>query len=802
MKLLYKLLCLLAINNMSAQTTISGKIIDSTDQLALPFVHISVVAADEKSGTVSDIDGNFSITFLEGTKNLKISYVGYETVIISTNTLKKGNDNIIKLSQSSFSTETVLVIAGENPAYEIIRKATKKRKANKPENYNAFKYSSYNKAIVFDEKNAPKITELNKNSGADFYYMLMESLTERFYKKPDKDFEKILATRVSGFKNPAFAPLATAFQPFSFYSDLITVLDKEFINPISPGSIGLYEFRLEDTLFSNEKDSSFVISFFPKKENSFQLLKGVIYINSNNWAVEYVMAEPAVKTLLDLRFEQKYTLIEEKYWFPVQLNFELSMNPYNKGKFTLQGKSYISEIVINPDNLKNRDFSSFSVEMMPDATTKSTTYWNNARTDSLLKKEENTYFVIDSLGRQLNFDNLGQFSQDLPQGLLPIGKIALDIGKMIGYNPFEKLRLGLGIYTSSKFSKSIKIGAYFGYGFGDKAWKYGGDFQWNISNKKDIYFQLDYKNDVAEPAPIFEKTNYLSKKVNPAESFSRRYLLPRLDYSEKIEASFHFRLFRNLQVRPYVLYRKIDPAYDYLFSNTDNQFLDNFRDFNSGIQLRWTYKEIFANFNGQRTLVESRYPVIYLSYSKGFAINGISDFDYNKVLLGLELRKHIRKIGKTELNILAGYTDKAVPYTMLFNGRGSYQNGIGVYNRNSFQTMQVIEFISDRFVYAFLRHNFGRFRIKSELFRPEFVLCQSLGYGSLSNPLQHINIDFKTMEKGYFESGILIDNLLCYKSANMFYLGMGLGVFMKYGPYAEPDLIDNIAININLSLSF
>ena len=275
---------------MSAQTTISGKIIDSTDQLALPFVHISVVAADEKSGTVSDIDGNFSITFLEGTKNLKISYVGYETVIISTNTLKKGNDNIIKLSQSSFSTETVLVIAGENPAYEIIRKATKKRKANKPENYNAFKYSSYNKAIVFDEKNAPKITELNKNSGADFYYMLMESLTERFYKKPDKDFEKILATRVSGFKNPAFAPLATAFQPFSFYSDLITVLDKEFINPISPGSIGLYEFRLEDTLFSNEKDSSFVISFFPKKENSFQLLKGVIYINSNNWAVEYVMA--------------------------------------------------------------------------------------------------------------------------------------------------------------------------------------------------------------------------------------------------------------------------------------------------------------------------------------------------------------------------------------------------------------------------------------------------------------------------------------------------------------------------------
>jgi hypothetical protein len=802
MKLLFNLLFLLTLSNVTAQIKISGKIIDSEDRTALPFVHVSVEAAEEKNGSVSDIDGNFIISVSDTAKQLKFSYVGYETAILSIDALKLDSNNLIKLSQNSYSTETVIIIAGENPAYAIIRKASKKRKANNPENYDAFKYSSYSKAIVFDEKNAPIITEPNKNSGADFYYMLMESLTERFYKKPDKDFEKILATRVSGFKNPAFAPLATAFQPFSFYSDLITVLDKDFINPISPGSIGPYEFRLEDTLYSNEKDSSFVISFFPKKENSFKMLKGVIYINSNNWAVEYVMAEPAVKTLLDLRFEQKYALINNKYWFPVQLNFELSMKPYNKVQFTLQGKSYLRDIVINPENIKNKDFGSLSVEMIPEAMSRSSEYWNNSRADCFSTKEENTYRVIDSLGLALNLDALGQFSQDLPQGLVPIGKISLDISKMIDYNPFEKLRLGLGIYTSSKFSKKIKLGGYFGYGFGDKAWKYGGDLQWNISNKKDILFQIDYKNDVAEPAPIFEKTNYLSQKVNPAESFARSYLLPRLDYNEKIEASFHFRLFRNLQLRPYAIYRKIDPAYDYLFSVSENQFLDNYRDFNSGIQLRWSFKEKFADFNGQRTLIESRYPVFYLTYSRGIAWNGISDFNYNKFLFGFELRKHFRKIGKTALNILAGYTDKALPYTMLFNGRGSYQNGIGVYNRNSFQTMQVNEFISDRFVYAFLAHNFGRFRIKSEIFRPELIICQSIGLGSLSNPLQHINIDFKTMEKGYFESGMLIDNLICYKSSNLFYLGIGLGVFMKYGPYAEPDLINNIAVNINLSLSF
>jgi hypothetical protein len=104
MKLLFKLLFLLAINNLSAQITISGKIIDSADQTALPFVHVSVETAYEKNGTVSDIDGNFSITVLESTKHIKFSYVGYETLISSTDTLKKGTDNTIKLSQSSFST--------------------------------------------------------------------------------------------------------------------------------------------------------------------------------------------------------------------------------------------------------------------------------------------------------------------------------------------------------------------------------------------------------------------------------------------------------------------------------------------------------------------------------------------------------------------------------------------------------------------------------------------------------------------------------------------------------------------------
>jgi hypothetical protein len=796
--------------SLKSQTLYKALVIDAVEGNGLPFVHAATLGDAAKYGAVSDIDGYFDLSVCDSCTMIRLTYVGYEEKIILVSDLKKDSFNIIKLSAGSLNLSEVLILAGENPAYRIIRAAIENRRKNNPENLTRFKYESYNKSILFDSNNAPKASLmmsdsnlLSKNSlNLPFFYMLMESVTQRAFIYPVRDKETILATRVSGFKNPGFAPLATAFQPFSFYSDFIRVLEKEYINPISPGSIKRYEYRLEDTLFNQRGDTTFVISFFPRKGKNFDALKGQLYISTNGFAVEYVMAEPAEKTLLDLKFEQKYEFIDNKHWFPVQLNFELSMNPYNEGAFTLQGKSYLKNIEIEPKDLRKKDFGLLSVEMMPDAENKDEDFWGRYRIKNLNKKEENTYKTIDSIGQKLNVDGILKISQDLPRGFLPIGKLALDLTKIIDYNPFEKLRLGLGIYTSSLFSKRIVLGGYFGYGFGDKEWKYGADLLWHISPKKDIFLQLEYKNDVFEPAPVFEQGSYPNQRLSPSQSFARRYLLPRLDYREKIEAAIHFRLFRYIQLRPFVLHQEITPGYDYSYSSDLSDFSETFKDFQSGVQLRWTYKEKYAEFNGQRSLTESRYPVLYITYSKGFALDGLGEFDYQKILVGLELKKSFRGFGKTELTMMLGWTDNALPYPMLFNGRGSRQRGLGIYNKNSFQAMGVNEFISDRFAYAFLVHNFGRLRLKNEMFRPEFKVCQSVGFGTLRNVNEHFNVAIKSMEKGYFESGLLVDNLISFKIANMAYYGFGLGVFYRYGPYASVNTKENFAFNINLSLTF
>ena len=61
---------------LTAQTTISGTIVDDGD---LPLIGASILAAGTNSGSVTDIDGNFSLTVPEGVEELVISYTGFAT---------------------------------------------------------------------------------------------------------------------------------------------------------------------------------------------------------------------------------------------------------------------------------------------------------------------------------------------------------------------------------------------------------------------------------------------------------------------------------------------------------------------------------------------------------------------------------------------------------------------------------------------------------------------------------------------------------------------------------------------------
>ncbi|MFK7979185.1 MAG: hypothetical protein AB8G86_04330 [Saprospiraceae bacterium] len=78
----------------------------------------------------------------------------------------------------------------------------------------------------------------------------------------------------------------------------------------------------------------------------------------------------------------------------------------------------------------------------------------------------------------------------------------------------------------------------------------------------------------------------------------------------------------------------------------------------------------------------------------------------------------------------------------------------------------------------------------------------ALAFGSLENPEIHQNIDFKTLEKGYFEGGLIIENILRFKYLNVAYIGLGAGMYYRYGPYQNEFFKDNVAWGLKLSTSY
>jgi hypothetical protein len=115
--------------------------------------------------------------------------------------------------------------------------------------------------------------------------------------------------------------------------------------------------------------------------------------------------------------------------------------------------------------------------------------------------------------------------------------------------------------------------------------------------------------------------------------------------------------------------------------------------------------------------------------------------------------------------------------------------------------MRADEFLSDKYVTLFVRHNFGRMT-QNRKFSPRIIICQGIGFGGLKDTNAHKGIVFKTMEKGYFESGIMIGDFLVIKRL----LSFGVGAFVRYGAYYFPKPeyknIDNFAFKVSFRIPF
>lgn len=806
--LLFGLFIFISLQGTAQIFEIKGKVVDSESKEPLAFVNITI--NDSRYGGTTDIDGVFSLLSNQKIHLLKFTYIGYESYyqpVFDSNYL------LVELNSKSVELEEVLILPGVNPAHRIIKNVVRNREINDPEKLDAFSYTAYDKMVVTSDVDSvvrtqsiwDRDTTLEKVQ--DFFkkqdLFLMESVIDRKFMKPDRNYENVIAQRISGFKDPIFTFLLSQVQSTSFYKPLISLLGKNYVNPISKGSTSKYIFIIEDTTYNERGDSIFMISFQPKFESNFDGLKGVLAINSNQWAIQNVRAEPTAKNeLFTLKIQQLYELVDDKQWFPKQLNTDIklnndkagfntsdtSSNKVNELSIVAIGKSYLMNIHINPELVK-REFSNVEIELAEEANERSEEFWLPYRGDTLSAKDQYTYQFMDSLGRAEKFDQAAQTLQVMLRGKIPMGKLDLDASRFIDYNDYEGFRFGVGVSTNYKFSKTFKLGGYLAYGLKDKEFKYRADAAVIIDKYREVEFGVSKYQDTYESGGV----HFFDDKLSIFDlSTVRSYLISEMNFTKGESVYLQFRALRdfkfNIGLNSYSkrMNRGIQfiggplPVYEYT-------------DLNLGF--RWAFKEKFFKRKDVRMSLGTKYPIVHFNYTKG--LNNVlgGHFEYNRYDLRIEKSFYSRYIGETTFRLQAGYIDSFLPHPNLYNGIGSYKS-FTIYAPYSFATMRMNEFLSDKYIALFLTHSFGKLLINSDKFSPEIVLTTNIGYGELSSPTDHLNVTFNTMEKGYFESGFLVNDLI-----NLQLYTIGIGVHYRYGPYSLPKIMDNFAFKFTIKFA-
>lgn len=781
-----------------AQTKLT--IQDGISLEAMPFV--KVIPNNGKPG-FTDIDGRFTIP--QEATEFQLRFMGYKDSLYLLSALQ--SDTIFMWSAIQDVNE-VTAVAGENPAHRIMELVIKNRKDNHPLANDAFTYKSYSK-FIFDADDGLKdrlvkapeedsslndLQFLNKQ-----HLFMLESATERKFIPPAKDREDITAYKISGLTLPIFSTFAQSLQSFNFYDNEFELVGTTYINPIASGGTERYLFILQDTTVVG-KDTTFTISYRPRINKNFKGMEGTMYINTNGYAIEKVIASPFSRDTVSsftAKIVQEYQFIDGEKWFPTNLSTHvelkgLSLNS-SGGYVAGTGHTYIKDIVINPEDLKKRGFGNISIATDEDAGITNEKVWEQYRIDPLTEKEKRTYYVVDSVAKEGNFDRKLAALMALTTGKIRLNKISLVLDRIVDYNIYEGVRLGAGLETSDRLMKNITIGGYFGWATRDKEWKYGGYTIFDVNKRNGLQITLSYQQDLLHRGGnVFTKKGF---NLGNTEAYARLYRTY-MDRQRIAELKVGYEPLGNLKLFVSGNYQQVEFTKNYQFLPMDTSYFNGTKvDLaETSLEMQWNIRERVMLIGDMRMPEPSGYPKLALKMTKGW--KGLADSQLDYIRLNVKISQDVKSLRFGELNwtLLASQSFGDVPLFLKQNAVGTRQDW-NISTANTFETAFPGEFYHDRQASLFLRYGFPTIKTKAKWNEPQFILHHGIGVGDFKSRSEHSQI-FGSMDNGLYEVGLIMNGIL---KVNV--ISIGVGAFYRYGYYANVNELKNIVPKISIKMA-
>ena len=851
--LLFALFLMFCFDSIAQQHIVTGVVRDKKTNDPVPFANVFV--DNSNIGTITDISGNFTLAVNPENKRLHIKFMGYDDAYADIPA--DGRKIVVKMKASVFQLKDVVVRPGINPANRIIQAAIDNKKNNDFQKQNSYSYTSYNRGVIefaHDEETSMRQTAkkfISKNDTVrdsfeifvdeiidSTYLFFTESVSEYKYKNPDRVSENVIATRTAGTENPIFSVILTQMQSNSFYSSNFNILGIPYINPIRKGTFRRYYFIIQDTSYSGN-DTIFGILFYPKPNKEFNSMKGKVFINTNGYAIQSIVAEPvmvlntfndldfsaiadkkdttmqntdsaalavSVNTLstgmseksdgLVFRVRHLYACDSQGRWYPDFQHFELGIRMSKKNDVLLRFSTTnkINDFTFNP-KLKRREFSDVTLNIDEEAVTNDTAVWNRYR-PAITEKEKNTFILYDSIKEIVREESpftltgLIDWLMQLSTGRIKIKQFAIDINKIFKYNGYEHSRWGLGLEWN--VTKWMRPSGYFGYGVKDKEWKYGGALDFFFDHYKNYNLSFFYRRDL-EMAASTKFYNYSLLDING----NYEYAMEHFSKVQQAGVRLSMPLWRHVYGAASLTYSRETPMYDsngifYARNLIEPMPYSDFAD----IGLNLTYAKIDKirlpkyEFSLGTT---SSYPIINIRYTRGINLFDAKQ-SYNRLLVEYLQNIQCQHYGYLSLFSQLGYVDGDVPYSRLFATVGT--GNMWYYFRNSFMTLHPHQFVSDKFANLCVSFSFAQPFWKFKYSKPKPFLQLNSIIGTSSQKLTCDNMPVLAPEKGILEPCVAINDLLIYST-----LTCGVGYAYRISSYNSIYEKDNMSVFMTIRLN-
>jgi len=398
-------LCFILTSYISIAGKISGT---TTDDKGQPLPYASILVKGTTRGTTANNEGKYFLNLEPGTYTIACQYIGYSR---EERTISVGDENMIlnfQLHIRELTLSEVIVKKGEDPAYEVIRQAIKKR-AYYNSQVDSFSVDVYIKGLLrsrgIPQKFMGQKIERNDfgkqglDSAGNGILFLSESMTKVSFTNPDKIKFEVISSRASG------GGFGLSFPFFiNFYDNNVTVFSNNlnprgFISPISNNALNFYRYKFEGSFFEEGKEIN-RIKVIPRRKNE-PLFSGYIQITEDDWRIHslelFTTNQYQLELIDTLRINQIHVPVTNDVW---KTKDQVVYVAVRKLGFDFAGNfvNVYTNYDINP-GFKKKFFDRVLMKYDSAFNRKDTAYWNSVRPVPLEKDEKRDFVFKDSVAK-------------------------------------------------------------------------------------------------------------------------------------------------------------------------------------------------------------------------------------------------------------------------------------------------------------------------------------------------------------------------------------------------------------------